>query len=133
MHPGKRYSLSANERIKSRKDFELIYSAGKSLHSADKKVKAIYIISPEEKKPGAKIASVVSKKVGIAVWRNRVKRLIKESYRLNKEILTGFCLQKNVLIKIVFSWRTLSVTVKLTLELLVRLRKINQKNYWRKV
>ena len=52
---------------------------------------------------GVKIAPVVGKKLGNAVWRNRVKRLIKESYRLNKEILTEVSLRKSVLLKIIFS------------------------------
>ena len=45
----------------------------------------------------------VHKKAGNAVWRNRVKRLIKEAYRLNKEILRGSVIGKNFMLMMVFS------------------------------
>lgn len=99
----KRFGLSAGERIKKKKDFELIYSSGSIIISSDQKIKAIYIKDKNNPNSGVTIAAAVSKKAGIAVWRNRMKRMIRESYRLNKKILTDICLQKNVLLKIVFS------------------------------
>ncbi len=99
----KRYGLSAKERIKSKKDFDKIFSSGKTLYSSSKLIKAVYIIEKEDKNKGVRIAVAVSKKLGIAVWRNRIKRLVKESYRLNKEILLDICSKKEILLKIVFS------------------------------
>lgn len=104
----KRQGLTKNERIKHKKDFEKIFSSGKKVFSADKKVKAIYLIESESENKGVKIAVAISSKLGIAVWRNRIKRLIKEAYRLNKYILTEICLEKNILIKLVFSPNSLS-------------------------
>ena len=98
----KEFGLSGSERIKRKKDFELIYNTGKILHSADRKLKAVFIelkdgfehlpltdYSDEDinKECMAAIAAAVSKKAGNAVWRNRIKRLVRESYRLNKKIL----------------------------------------------
>ena len=104
----KSQGLSVHERIKSRKDFEEIYSGGRIVFSSDKKIKAVYIVKTGPDGPGVKIAAAVSKKSGIAVWRNRVKRLIKEAYRLNKSILAEECSGKDVLLMIVFSPGALS-------------------------
>ena len=99
----KRFGLSSEERIKSRKDFQQIYSSGKIFFSNHKNIKALFIIEENSKLPGVKIAAAVFKKAGNAVWRNRLKRLIKESYRLNKEILLSSAQEKKLLLKIVFS------------------------------
>ena len=99
----KHFSLSSEERIKKRNDFELIFSSGKLVYSSGRVLRAHYLIEQNTEKCGVIIAPVVSKKLGNAVWRNKVKRLIKESYRLNKEILTEISLKKSVLLKIIFS------------------------------
>ncbi len=99
----KRFGLSSEERIKSRKDFQQIYSSGKIFFSNQKIIKALFVIEENSKLPGVKIAAAVFKKAGNAVWRNRLKRLIKESYRLNKDILFSSAKEKKLLLKIVFS------------------------------
>ena len=98
-----KFGLSADERLKKRKDFELLYSAGKLIYSNDKKLKAVFFAEENSVEAGVKIAAAISSKAGNAVWRNRFKRLIKESYRLNKIELSGKCAEKEILLKIVFS------------------------------
>lgn len=104
----KHFGLSSKERIKRKKDFEKIYTSGKSVISEDKKFKALYFFEKENDKPGVKIAAAVYKKSGNAVWRNRVKRLIKESYRLNKEILIDVSNEKKIILEVIFSPNFLS-------------------------
>ncbi len=99
----KRFELPAGERIKSRADFEQVYESGRVIISEDKKIKAIYFLDKQAESGNVKIAAVVSSKAGNAVWRNNVKRLIRVSYRLNKENLFKLCLLKNFVLKIIFS------------------------------
>ena len=99
----KRFTLSSKERIKKRKDFEQIFSSGNTIYSKRRLLKAFYLIEHNETEKGLKAAVAVSKKLGIAVWRNRIKRLIRASFRLNKDILLENCLRQNILLKIIFS------------------------------
>lgn len=99
----KKFGLSRVERIKKETDFRQVYSVGKVIYSDDQKLKVSYFPERNSEQAGIKIAAAVSKKAGNAVWRNRVKRLLRESYRLNKEILTANCSEKAICLKIIFS------------------------------
>jgi len=104
----KRFGLSKKEKIKSKKEFDLIYSAGEQLISPSKKLKALFIIDRNSGRAGIKAAFAVSRKAGNAVWRNRVKRLFRESLRLNKEQIVDECNKKTVSVWIVFSALTIN-------------------------
>ena len=99
----KKFGLSKKEKIKSKKEFDLIYSAGEQLISPSQKLKALYIIDRNSGTPGVKTAYAVSRKAGNAVWRNRVKRLLRDSFRLNKEQIVDECSKKSIKLFIVFS------------------------------
>jgi ribonuclease P protein component len=103
----KNFSLIRNERVKKKRDFEKIYNAANVLFSSDRLIK-VHIIYAESDAAEIKIAAAVSKKAGTAVWRNRVKRLIKESYRLNKKVLLEKVLKKKIQLLLVFSPNRLS-------------------------
>ncbi|MBK7867762.1 MAG: ribonuclease P protein component [Ignavibacteriales bacterium] len=77
-------SLNKRERIKGKKSFEEIYNSGKKITSSDKRVRAIYKVLESDTFPRVKIAVAVSKRAGKAYFRNRIKRLMREAYRLNK-------------------------------------------------
>ena len=104
----KKSGLSKKERIKKKKDFEQIYSSGLVTFSKNKKIKILYLFEENSEYPGVKAAFAVSKKAGKAVWRNRVKRLLRESFRLNKKILSEFHSGQNVLLKLVISPSTIN-------------------------
>lgn len=103
----KNFSLTRNERVKKKSDFEKIYSSAKVLFSSDRLIK-VHFLFVDSSTPGIKIAAALSKKSGKAVWRNRLKRLIKESYRINKNPLLEKVLNKSTQLFLVFSPNRLS-------------------------
>ncbi|MDP2039529.1 MAG: ribonuclease P protein component [Ignavibacteria bacterium] len=98
----KQFGLSNQERIKSKKEFDSVYSSGEILFSSNQKLKAVFLIERETEQAVLKAAFAVSRKAGIAVWRNRVKRLFRESFRLNKTILKAEVENKKIRLNIVF-------------------------------
>lgn len=98
-----RFGLSKIERIKRKNDFSLIYNSGKIIYSNSRKLKAIFYFGEDESK-NVQVAFGISKKAGNAAWRNRLRRLLRESYRLNKEIMKD-CDSK---LLVVFSPNTLN-------------------------
>lgn len=104
----KRFSLSRFERVRKKNEFNTVYNNGRTILSSDLSIKSIYIVQPNSTQPGIQIAAAVSKKAGKAVWRNRVKRLIKEAYRINKYLLLEPVREKKIKILIVFTLNKLS-------------------------
>jgi len=78
----KRQSFGKGERILKRKDFAAVHEQGRRLFSEN----FIVLLSPN---PSGirRLGLTVSKKVGIAVRRNRIKRLLREFFRQNKDRL----------------------------------------------
>ncbi len=98
-----KFSLSKNERVKLKRDFQKIYTKGSVLYSSQNRLKVNYFLESSINESGIKAAFVVSKKAGNAVWRNRVKRLFREAYRNNKLSLSELCSSKNLLLLMSFS------------------------------
>lgn len=103
----KNFSLTRNGRVKKKRDFEKVYSSARVLFSSDNFIK-MHFLFVDSDISGVKIAAAVSKKAGKAVWRNRVKRLIKETYRLNKNPLLEKVLANKIQVLLIFSPNKLS-------------------------
>ncbi|MCF8259986.1 MAG: ribonuclease P protein component [Melioribacteraceae bacterium] len=99
----KKFGLSKQERIKSKNDFRKVYSFGKVLISKQGNLKVTYYCEENSEESGVKAAFAVHRKSGKAVWRNRVRRLLKESYRKNKLELKQSSQNYNLLLLLVFS------------------------------
>lgn len=78
--------MKKTEAIKLNREFRSLYYRGGSAVS-----KNIVVYYRKNKRRLNRLGLTVSKKVGNAVVRNRVKRLIKENYRLREEtVREGF-------------------------------------------
>ena len=80
----RRFTLPKSRILRGRTNFKSLFSNSTSLSSAS--IFLRYRIA-ESNSPEFKIAFISPKKIGSAVQRNRIKRLMRESYRLNQEIL----------------------------------------------
>ncbi|NWG29672.1 MAG: ribonuclease P protein component [Ignavibacteriaceae bacterium] len=89
------------DKIKSKSDFEKIYKYGRVILSTDKRIKAQFIFN--DRKHKIEVGLVIPSKKGNSVWRNRVKRILKESLKLNSALFHELVNKKNTGIKIVFS------------------------------
>ncbi len=99
----KTFGLSKSERIKEKKQFNLVYTSGKTVLSKNSLIKLTYRFDEQSEFFDVKAAFAVSKRAGNAVWRNRVKRLLRESFRLNKIDLLKHCEKNNLSLLMVFS------------------------------
>jgi ribonuclease P protein component len=72
--------MNFSESLKKNRDFQTVYRNGKSLAN---RYLIMYIM--ENNTDRNRIGISVSKKVGNSVVRHRIKRLIKESYRIQEE------------------------------------------------
>lgn len=85
----RRHTLNKAERLCSKKLIERLFAGGNSSFPAFP-LRVVYMwLSPEESEAKVSImTSVPKKRFKHAVDRNRVKRQIREAYRLNKHILS---------------------------------------------
>ena len=76
------------EKLRKNSEFRAVYRRGRSFSNS---ILVLYVFKNYKNKDINRLGISVSKKVGCSVVRNRVKRLIRESYRLNKhEFKTGY-------------------------------------------
>ncbi len=79
-----RYNLPREVRIRKKKEFEAVYNGGRKFSHQ------LFIAFYLKNSYGySRLGLTVSKKIGNAVVRNRVKRLIREVFRLNRHELKG--------------------------------------------
>jgi len=81
-----KYTLGKQERLKRRKLIEKLYSEGKSVKSFP--LRMMYLQTQHTSDFPCQVGvSVPKRNFKLAVSRNRIKRLLRESYRLQKEIV----------------------------------------------
>ncbi len=81
-----RNTFPASERLKRKKQIDQLFRKGSSI--TEFPLQAIFFFETNSNEKGTKVAFSVPKKIiKLAVNRNRVKRLMRESYRKNKHDL----------------------------------------------
>ncbi len=104
-----RFTLGPFEKLKSRKLIDEVFKKGKSFN--DFPFRAIYLF-PEENTSYLQAGfAVSSKNFKRAVDRNKIKRLMREAYRLQKNSLRKILeeKQKSIVVFIVFTGKELPV------------------------
>lgn len=82
----KKYTFRRVNRLKSKIEFQNVYSRGRTVVDDMSLFNVLYTDGKE-----LKIGCAVGKKLGCAVVRNRIKRMMREVFRLHREELkTGF-------------------------------------------
>ena len=71
--------LTRKERLRLRKDFRTVFKNGRSVYNGYFRI--VYVKNDVGLR---RIAVLVKKKIGKAVYRNRIRRLVKEFFRNNK-------------------------------------------------
>lgn len=98
-------TFSKKERVVSKKLIESLFEKGDSQSLAAFPMRAVYLQTErhDEDSPVQILISVPKKRFKHAVDRNRVKRQVRESYRLNKQIICDV-IPENKQMLIAFIW-----------------------------
>ena len=78
------FSLPRTARIRSQRDFRRVYGRGVRAHG-----KLLVLVALGAKSPGHRLGLAVSKEHGNAVRRNKLKRILREAFRLERPTLAG--------------------------------------------
>ena len=80
------FRLSKSEIFRGKRDFNAVHSRGRSFANH-----AMVLLVVHDERYNGKVGFAAGKKLGGAVVRNRIKRLMREAYRLNKNSLRRDC------------------------------------------
>lgn len=129
MEQTQRYTLGKTERLKSRKQIEQLFKEGKTFSVSPLRV--YYSFDAEQKKENSAAAlqfgvGVSTRNFKKAVDRNRIKRLLREAYRLQKNELKDKVTLKKIQLNlfIIYTGRELPVYNLIFEKVAVALQKV---------
>ena len=97
--------FSKKERIVSQKLIDTLFGGGNSHALTAFPLRVVYMLNehPDRQEPVEVLISVPKRRFHHAVDRNRVKRQVRESYRLQKSVVTR-CVPQDKSLAIAFVW-----------------------------
>lgn len=103
MEEGPHFTLTKKERITGKNKIDNLFTNGKSFLKYPLKIVYIECESDSEY-PASILISVPKKRLKLAFKRNKIKRLIREAYRLNKNTIVNdlLCSEKQINIAFVY-------------------------------
>ena len=103
MNAAERKFFPENERLFLQKDIDRLFGSGQSFISYPLRIVFLQNVCHHASEAGISVlVSVPKKRIRLAVKRNRIKRLIRESYRLNKNETVACCKQQGKQFHIAF-------------------------------
>ena len=127
--PHKQFSLPASARIKSKKVMDRLFEKGSGLWQSP--FRMVFSTIPYNEEQPVKVAvSAPKRKMKKAVDRNRMKRLMREAFRLNKQPILDFCRQHQTGFAILFisQCNTLLSFRKTEEKIIILLRRLTTEN-----
>jgi ribonuclease P protein component len=112
------FRLPAKERIKSRKTVESVFSEGSTWSSFP--LRAVYLLKKEQEGNVQVAVSVPKKHFKKATDRNRIKRLLRETYRLQKNVLLEQVKERKLLLQLFFIYTGKEIPEYGNLELVMK-------------
>lgn len=79
-----RFGLPRTARLRTPSDFRRVYGRGNRAHG-----KLLVVVGLARREPGHRLGVAVSKEHGRAVRRNKIKRILREAFRLERPELAG--------------------------------------------
>jgi ribonuclease P protein component len=124
----KEYGFGKAEKLKSRKRIETLFTAGQAFSRHP--VRVVYRLLPEGEGKVLAGVSATKKHFKKAVDRNRIKRLLREAYRLQKRELVQAVTEKKIDIDVffLFTGRELPVFKEIQITMQHCLQQLAQKS-----
>ena len=105
--PDERFSLAKSQILRGRRNFEELFSGSSLIRANNVNLRfATYTDSDR----GYFVGFIAPKKTGNAVQRNKMKRLLREAYRLNQHIVTDLPITTEIGLHYVFMAKRANLT-----------------------
>jgi len=80
------YTFTREERLSGKARYDRVFRGGRAFHSGE-----VTVLARPNREAVSRLGLSVGRKLGGAVQRNRIKRVLRDAFRLNKALLVKPC------------------------------------------